>query len=142
MTSDSVRYIQLQNIYKKKSREDAETISNIIQNYFNKHSERFDEISDSYLRSFCANSHCLRLIRTSQLSKELKLEETNDKIKDKINHLCMDGDCDSNELIYYLMIRSVFKFHTEYNRLPGMVVCKKISHLNLYTKLMIIDIFK
>ena len=118
MTSDSTRYIELQNIFKKKSREDSEQVNTIIQNFFNEDSERFEEISDSFLRTFCANSHCLRLIRTSQLNKELQLANK-EKIKEKINFSCMDGDCESNELIYYLMIRSVCKFYTEHNRLPG-----------------------
>lgn len=132
MTSDSTRYIQLQNIYKAKAREDSELINTILQNFFIEDS--FEEISDSFLRTFCANSHCLRLIRTNQLSKELRLEDSQ-SIKDKINFSCMDGDCESNELIYYLMIRSVCKFYTEYNRLPGNEqVENDIVHLKNYYK--------
>ena len=118
MTSDSSRYIQLQNIYKEKSREDAEAINTIIQNFENEDRERFVEISDSFLRAFCANSHCLRLIRTSKLSRELLLEDR-EKMKQKINSLCMDSDCESNEMVFYLMIRSVSRFYTEHNHLPG-----------------------
>lgn len=118
MTSDSTRYIELQNIYKKKSREDAEAINAIIQNFENEDRERFVEISDSFLRAFCANSHCLRLIRTSQMDRELLLEDR-EKMKEKINSLCMDSDCESNELVYYLMIRSVSRFYIDHNRLPG-----------------------
>ena len=116
MTSDSTRYIELQNIYKQKSREDSEAINTIIQNFENEDRERFVEISDSFLRAFCANSHCLRLIRAGRLNNQL---EHSEKVKEKINSLCMDNDCESNELIYYLMIRSVCRFYTEYNRLPG-----------------------
>lgn len=116
MTSDSTRYIQLQNIYKNKAKEDSETMNQILQNFFNE--DNFEEISDPFLRTFCANSHCLRLIRTDQLKKEFQMDNCQ-KMKEKINYSCMDGDCESNELIYYLMIRSVCKFYTEYNRLPG-----------------------
>lgn len=88
MTSDSTRYIELQNIYKQKSREDSEAVSAIIENFENEDRERFVEISDSFLRTFCANSHCLRLIRAGRLNSQLDSEQ----VKEKINSLCLDND--------------------------------------------------
>ncbi|RWS26649.1 NEDD8-activating enzyme E1 regulatory subunit-like protein [Leptotrombidium deliense] len=122
MTADSERYIKLQKIYVTKATEDVYSLQVCLQEACNTFGIPC-EVSDNILKKFCKNAHCLRVVETSSIASEfcVNYETTNEtmtKLRQTLSTSDLNGD-GGNELIFYLMLRSVMRFVTLYNRFPG-----------------------
>lgn len=123
MISNTESYINLQKIYSAKAKEDSELVLSCLQSIFNEINKPLDFISENQVKTLCKNSHCLRLVRTTPIWAEyLDLEDkstkTFTKLRELVNSSDFNGD-ENNDLIFYLMLRSINRFYTQYNRYPG-----------------------
>lgn len=138
MTSDSKTYVELQRIYSAKAKDDITKFSNILNSIDSRSlassglptSVVANEIDASELTLFCKNAPYLTVIKTSSINEEFakKKDETNHSgsltCREKLKELVL-GDEVSNDkdsvLGFYLMFRSVDKFYSQFNRVPGVV---------------------
>lgn len=127
MTADTTNYVKLQQIYQTKAREDVETLYSCLTSVCNSLGKSMDSISEEQVKTFCRNLHCLKIIRTSPIWPEFNSNPGDDdkssvkissKLRELINCADFDGD-ESDDLIFYLMFRSISRFYTLYNRYPG-----------------------
>jgi amyloid beta precursor protein binding protein 1 len=122
MTSDTNRYIELQNIYTNKSREDRESLAAIVKEMCIQAGQSTETVSENTLKIFCHSCHCLRLTRTQPIYEEYELDKHSARaarLREVITRSSLDGDLETDDLIFHLMIRSVCRFYTQYNRFPG-----------------------
>ncbi|KAK7114181.1 NEDD8-activating enzyme E1 regulatory subunit-like isoform X2 [Littorina saxatilis] len=123
MTSDSERYIQLQNVYREQAATDMTAIRNrvhaLLQSLGRDEPVFVDPkpcgaVSDNEIKTFCRNAAFLRLVRCRSLAEEYGTNTVN---KDELNmHLeSEEGD----DLLFYILLRGVDRFYDEYNRYPG-----------------------
>ena len=114
MTSDSAKYIQLQQIYRSKAREDSESIYNIIQTL---PKAQNINITENEVNLFCKNAYNLRILRTSSMESELNGE----RLRQIVSTIGIaDDDTEDDELRYYILMRLVDKFYSFHNRFPGL----------------------
>lgn len=109
MISESCKFIQLQKIFQSKAKDDTEWIFNCIQADNNNL-----RVSEEEVKLLCKNAHCLRLLRTSSIESELLGEP----LKELVSSLHA-SDSLNEELIYYLLVRSIDRFYTQFKRFPG-----------------------
>ncbi|KAK2143283.1 hypothetical protein LSH36_857g00105 [Paralvinella palmiformis] len=114
MTADSERYIQLQNVYRQQAKLDVDAVSNYVQNLLESIGRPQDNITEKDIRAFCKNASFLCLLRSRSLEQEYDVSSA--KIADIAMHL---EDTDDDDLVFYVMLRAVDRFFTEYNRYPG-----------------------
>lgn len=142
MTSDTSRYIQLQNIYTKKSREDRELLASIVKELCIQHGLSTETVSESTLKIFAHCCHCLRLTRTRPVYEEFELKQHTERaaqLCEVINRSSLDGDLETDDLIFHLMIRAVSRFHTQYNHFPGndQVESDVLTLKNMFKQLLV-----
>lgn len=121
MIADTQNYVQLQKIYSAKSREDIDLMSSCLSSIYEASDRSFDLITEDEVRLFSRNSHCLRLIRTSPIFIEYRAgtdSSSLSNLKSLINSSNAGGELNI-EIIFYLMVRAVSRFHTIHNRFPG-----------------------
>ncbi|XP_054164449.1 NEDD8-activating enzyme E1 regulatory subunit-like [Oppia nitens] len=113
MTSDSFKYITLQQIYRAKAKEDAENVYNIIQMLPKAHNLN---LTENDVQLFCKNTQFLRVVGTSDIESELNGKA----LKQIVNTIGIaDEDTEDDALRYYLLMRLVDKFYSIHNRFPG-----------------------
>uniref|UniRef100_H2ZIZ4 NEDD8-activating enzyme E1 regulatory subunit n=1 Tax=Ciona savignyi TaxID=51511 RepID=H2ZIZ4_CIOSA len=109
MFSDSESYIKLQNIYKAKAKQDIDLFTSYLCNfgYVN------GRLSDQEIKRFCRNAHFLQVVRGRSLSDEYK----------KISQSVLDGliSEEASDAVWYVMLRCVDLFHTNFSRYPGVI---------------------
>lgn len=125
MTADTTNYVKLQQIYQTKAKEDAETLYSCLTSVCSSLGKSMDTISEEQVKTFCRNTHFLKIIRTSPIWSEYGSNQddkisikTATKLRELVNCADFDGD-ESDDLIFYLMFRSISRFFTLYNRYPG-----------------------
>ncbi|GFR05999.1 NEDD8-activating enzyme E1 regulatory subunit [Trichonephila clavata] len=113
MTSDTQSYIKLQNIYKAKADEDSHAMYTRVQQLLSNLGKPPNFISEHEVKVFCKNAHCLRVIRGRAIKNEYNPETSN------IQSLIADLEHEDSDIIFYILLRAVDKFHSEYCRYPG-----------------------
>uniref|UniRef100_A0A8C9Q1I5 NEDD8-activating enzyme E1 regulatory subunit n=1 Tax=Spermophilus dauricus TaxID=99837 RepID=A0A8C9Q1I5_SPEDA len=73
-----------------------------------------ESISEKELKLLCSNSAFLRVVRCRSLAEEYGLDTVN---KDEI---ISSMDNPDNEIVLYLMLRAVDRFHKQHGRYPGV----------------------
>uniref|UniRef100_H2ZIZ5 NEDD8-activating enzyme E1 regulatory subunit n=1 Tax=Ciona savignyi TaxID=51511 RepID=H2ZIZ5_CIOSA len=100
---------QLQNIYKAKAKQDIDLFTSYLCNfgYVN------GRLSDQEIKRFCRNAHFLQVVRGRSLSDEYK----------KISQSVLDGliSEEASDAVWYVMLRCVDLFHTNFSRYPGVI---------------------
>ena len=123
MISDSNRYIELQNVYRNKARDDRDSLRDILKEICLLNGYSIEKISENTLKTFCSNCHCLRLVRTLPIFQELEIDQHEDRalhLQNMVNSRCIDGNPEIEDLlIFFIMLRSVSRFYTTYTRYPG-----------------------
>ena len=131
MFSDSKSYIQLQSIYKEKANQDFVEVYKKVQIHLESIGRNGESISESLVKKFCRDATNLRIIRGSSIADEYnvtqekigysqngKNETENQASFDWVNALDEQNDnCDA--ATYYIILRGVDRFKTEYRNLPG-----------------------
>uniref|UniRef100_A0A452QQB3 NEDD8-activating enzyme E1 regulatory subunit n=1 Tax=Ursus americanus TaxID=9643 RepID=A0A452QQB3_URSAM len=100
MIADSSKYIKLQNVYREKAKKDAAAVGNHVAKLL-------------HMAPFGTNSAFLRVVRCRSLAEEYGLDTIN---KEEISNM----DNPDNEIVLYLMLRAVDRFHKQHGRYPGV----------------------
>ncbi|XP_041376765.1 NEDD8-activating enzyme E1 regulatory subunit-like [Gigantopelta aegis] len=131
MTSDSMRYIQLQNVYRSQAAEDVITVTGHVQELlqeigrdeplnlptrhdFTSVKSVTETITDGDIKMYCRNAAFLRVVRCRSLQEEYNNETAN--VQEIGMHL---EDEEGDDVVFYVMLRAVDKFYEEFNRYPG-----------------------
>lgn len=109
MISSSEEYLRLQNIYTKKSREDVESVFNIVQNLVSAGNNSPGQSLYEETKLICKNIRDLRIIRTTPIC---------DEYESKSLVIREDGE-DDECMAIYLGFRALDSFYSTYGRLPG-----------------------
>ncbi|XP_064646486.1 NEDD8-activating enzyme E1 regulatory subunit-like isoform X2 [Lineus longissimus] len=114
MFADSEKYVQLQNVYRSQASEDAAVVTDKVHQILQHLAKPQDCISDNYVRLFCKNAAFLRAIHFRSLSEEYTPQTA------KVGDLGMNlEDTDNSDVVFYVLLRAVDRFYSEYNRYPG-----------------------
>uniref|UniRef100_T1JKN5 NEDD8-activating enzyme E1 regulatory subunit n=1 Tax=Strigamia maritima TaxID=126957 RepID=T1JKN5_STRMM len=113
MTADSERYISLQNIYKNEANKHTEIIFRKVQQLLLNIGKPQDYITEADIKMFCKNSAFLRVIKGRSVAEEYNTKTA--KVQDIVMHL----DNPDSEIVFYVLLRAVDRFHLEYSRYPG-----------------------
>uniref|UniRef100_A0A8C6D0Q9 NEDD8-activating enzyme E1 regulatory subunit n=1 Tax=Moschus moschiferus TaxID=68415 RepID=A0A8C6D0Q9_MOSMO len=114
MIADSGKYIKLQNVYGEKAKKDAAAVGNHVAKLLQSIGQAPESISEKELKLLCSNSAFLRVVRCRSLAEEYSLDTIN---KDEI---ISSMDNPDNEIVLYLMLRAVDRFHKQHGRYPGV----------------------
>nr|XP_024651640.1 NEDD8-activating enzyme E1 regulatory subunit [Macaca nemestrina] len=114
MIADSGKYIKLQNVYREKAKKDAAAVGNHVAKLLQSIGQAPESISEKELKLLCSNSAFLRVVRCRSLAEEYGLDTIN---KDEI---ISSMDNPDNEIVLYLMLRAVDRFHKQHGRYPGV----------------------
>lgn len=130
MTSDSERYIQLQQVYREQAATDIITVTQHVhqllevmgkEELMNRESRSQpsspqkpqDGITENDIKTFCKNAWYLRVVRCRPLMDEYS------PTPERMSQLSMRLEDEDDDVVHYLMLRAVQKFYAEYNRYPG-----------------------
>ncbi|XP_065145361.1 NEDD8-activating enzyme E1 regulatory subunit [Paramisgurnus dabryanus] len=114
MIADSDKFIKLQNVYREKAMKDAAVVSKHVESLLQSVGKPPESISEQEIKLFCKNSAFLRVVQCRSLSEEYSVDTFS---KDEITS-CMDSP--DNEMVLYLMLRSVERFYQQHSRYPGV----------------------
>ncbi|XP_032792301.2 NEDD8-activating enzyme E1 regulatory subunit [Daphnia magna] len=114
MTSDSQRYIALQNVYREQASKDAEHVWRHVQTILKERGWAGESVIENDVKLFCRHSSELRMIRGSCLAEELDGKQLPPDVD--INQQLEEPD---SPWLHYLLLRAVNKFHTENGSFPG-----------------------
>eukprot|EP01089_Gocevia_fonbrunei_P001628 TRINITY_DN1150_c0_g1_i3.p1 TRINITY_DN1150_c0_g1~~TRINITY_DN1150_c0_g1_i3.p1 ORF type:complete len:551 (-),score=151.11 TRINITY_DN1150_c0_g1_i3:32-1642(-) len=113
MTSDTQSYMNLQEIYGKKSKEDLATITESVHSTLKKIGKTEDAISDEDIVRACKNSLYITLLRIRSLAEE----HAKDTAKSGEIDMALEDPTDNTS--WYLLLRSADRFYTQHKRFPG-----------------------
>jgi amyloid beta precursor protein binding protein 1 len=133
MTADSDRYIHLQSVYREQASQDISNVTSHLLHLLqtigrdeplslqktrspasSPASKPQDNITDDDIRTFCKNSSFLRVVSCRSLAAEY------DPLTSRVSQLAMGlDDADSEDLVYYILLRAVDRFFVDSNRFPG-----------------------
>lgn len=113
MFSDSDRYIQLSNVYRNKAAQDAEVVYRSVQTHLESIGKSPESISEASVKQFCKEASNLRLHRDAgSIADEFSGKNSANLVS------TLEQNPDS-EIAYYLILRGVDRFQTDFNVLPG-----------------------
>nr|XP_061796316.1 NEDD8-activating enzyme E1 regulatory subunit-like [Nerophis lumbriciformis] len=128
MIADSQKFINLQNVYREKALQDAMSVGRYVESLVQSIGKAPESISEKDIRLFCKNASFLQVVRCRSLAAEYSMDSVN---RDEITS-CMDNP--DSEMVLYLMLRAVDRFHQQHSRYPGVYnyqVEEDISKLKL-----------
>lgn len=115
MTCDTQSYVKLQNIYKEKAEEDSHQIYVLVQEILHKIGKSATSITEKDVKVFCKNAHCLRVLHGRSLKDEYNPATSN------IQELSANLEHEDNDILFYILLRAIDRFHSEYGRYPGRI---------------------
>ena len=112
MVSDTEKFVSLQNVYRAKSQSDIEAVMSRVERLLLNINKPYDFISEQEVKLFCKNAYFLHVIKYRSMCQEYGPQSS------KIDNL-LEQFSDDEDLIFYLLLRAVEIFHTEFSRYPG-----------------------
>ncbi|XP_043514722.1 NEDD8-activating enzyme E1 regulatory subunit [Frieseomelitta varia] len=113
MTADTEKYITLQQIYHKQAIADAEAVWRRTLQLLRQLGKSSDSIPERDVKLFCRHALNIHVARGTCIA-----DEYDSKIFDASNIVqCLENP--ESMMIYYVVLRGVEKFQTEYNSYPG-----------------------
>ncbi|XP_076656236.1 nedd8-activating enzyme E1 regulatory subunit APP-BP1 isoform X2 [Halictus rubicundus] len=113
MTADTEKYIMLQQIYHKQAAADAEVVWRRTVQLLRQLGKPSDSISERDVKLFCRHVSDIHVERGTCIA-----DEYDSKVFDASNIVQSLEDPESM-MIYYVVLRGIEKFQTEYNSYPG-----------------------
>jgi NEDD8-activating enzyme E1 regulatory subunit len=117
MTAETSLYINLQNIYRAKALQDADSVFRRVQELIKELGElnkSSDWISEKDVRLFCREASCLAVTRGSKIADEYEKGPKSSMIADEIEN--------PDSLVgHYVVLRAMERFQTEHGYTPGEV---------------------
>ena len=115
MTADTEKYITFQQIYHKQAIVDAEAVWRRTLQLLRQLGKSSDSISERDVKLFCRHALNIHVQRGTCIA-----DEYDSKIFDASNIVqCLENP--ESMMIYYVVLRGVEKFQTEYNSYPGVI---------------------
>ncbi|XP_042236072.1 NEDD8-activating enzyme E1 regulatory subunit-like [Homarus americanus] len=113
MTADSEKYIKIQNLYREQAAQDADWVLRRVQELSQQLGPRKIVTSlESDIKNFCKNAHALRVIKGKSIAEEYKGSINLGEIGAHLEN-------PESELVWYVMLRAVDQFHSEFRAYPG-----------------------
>ncbi|ROT76495.1 NEDD8-activating enzyme E1 regulatory subunit [Penaeus vannamei] len=112
MTADSEKYIKIQNLYREQAAQDADWVLRRVLELSQQLGPRKVMITESDVKAFCKNAHALRVLKGKSIAEEYK---GSINLGDIGAHL----ENPESELVWYVMLRAVDQFHSEFRAYPG-----------------------
>ncbi|XP_043288397.1 NEDD8-activating enzyme E1 regulatory subunit [Venturia canescens] len=113
MTADSEKYIALQQIYHKKAMADVEAVWRHTLQLLRQLGRSSDSISEKEVKLFCRHVTDIHVERGTCIADEYDPKTIN------ANDIAQSLENADSMLVYYVLLRGVEKFQTEYNSYPG-----------------------
>ncbi|KAF8409568.1 hypothetical protein HHK36_005646 [Tetracentron sinense] len=107
-------YVNLQKIYQAKAEADFLVVEQRVRNILKRIGRDLDAISKTNIKSFCRNARKLTVCRYRLIE-----DEFNSPILPELLKLLTDEDY-SVAVGFYILLRAVDRFATNYNRFPGL----------------------
>ncbi|KAL0476307.1 E1 ubq [Acrasis kona] len=111
MHADTDRYIKLQTLYRRKARNDVNSVRTHLGQLLKTHGKQSESISDSDLKDFCKNACYLRALHFRSYQDELSSPN-----KSEIRNHLMNPE---SAMPHYVMFRAADRFYEKNNRFPG-----------------------
>lgn len=123
MTSDSASFVRLQRLYAEKRDADTQDLNRILSSL----SPSDPSVSEFEVKTFCRNTHCLRVIRTPRIADEY-LEKTPENhvrspVLKKFKQMVLEEDMSNDMESFFghlLCFKAVDRFYKRFNREPGI----------------------
>jgi len=112
MFSDSARYVELHNIYRDRANHDVEIVLKSVNQLIESSNLPKDMVTEAEVRRFCRESRFLRVERGCSLETEYSGSGLTGSLQSGLE------DTDSDAL-YYLVLRAVDRYTSEYGSVPG-----------------------
>lgn len=112
MVSDTEKFVSLQNVYRAKAQHDIESVMSHVERLLLNINKPYDFIGEQEVRLLCKNSYFLQVIKYRSLAREY------DPQTSRIDSL-LEQKSDEDDFIFYLMLRAIEIFHSEFSRCPG-----------------------
>lgn len=114
MTAETSLYINLQNIYRSKALQDAESVFRRVQEILEELNKSSDWISEKDVRLFCREAAYLNVTRGSKISDEYEKGSKATTISEEL-------DNPDSLMGQYVVLRAMERFQTEHGYTPGEV---------------------
>ncbi|XP_064467372.1 NEDD8-activating enzyme E1 regulatory subunit-like [Ornithodoros turicata] len=113
MTADTERYVKLLNIYHTEAERHVQAMHSRVQQLLTNLGKPQDFITECDTKLFCKNAYTLHLYRGRSLDQEY------DPKSARVQEILSSLDSPDSEMIFYVMLRAVDRFYSEFNRYPG-----------------------
>ncbi|OUM57555.1 hypothetical protein PIROE2DRAFT_48628 [Piromyces sp. E2] len=120
MKSDTEKYVELQNVYRKKFQEDFCEIREKVNTTLAQINRPINSISDDQIITMIKNASSLRVIRYRTLEDEFVNQPNIPLIAQSFNE-------EPNNMVYYILFRAVDKFYETHYRYPGIYYQQKYN---------------
>ena len=115
MTAETSLYINLQNIYRAKAVQDADTVFLRVQDLLKELNKSSDSISEKTVRLFCREAAYLAVIRGTKITDEYEKGST------KASTIIEELENPDSLMGHYIVLRAMERFQTEHGYTPGEV---------------------
>lgn len=112
MTANTESYINLQNIFRQQSLQDADNIYRKCQSYLKELGLPPETICDKTVRLFCRESAGLAVLRGTKISDEYEKSS-------KIVNIVGNFECQGTLVEYYVGFLAYERYQTEFENIPG-----------------------
>jgi amyloid beta precursor protein binding protein 1 len=113
MTAETEKYITLQQVYHSQAAKDSEVVFRCVQQLLHQLNQPPDTITEKEVRLFCKNSSSLHLVRGTSIADEYDPKTPN------AQNIAGNLENPENTMVYYVMLRGMDRFYSEYNTYPG-----------------------
>lgn len=114
MTAETSLYINLQNIYRAKALQDADSVFRRVQDLLKELNKSSDWISEKDVRLFCREAACLAVNRGTKIADEYEKGLQPSMVSDELEN-------PDSLMGHYVVLRAMERFQTEHGYTPGEV---------------------
>jgi NEDD8-activating enzyme E1 regulatory subunit len=114
MTAETSLYINLQNIYRAKALQDADSVFRRVQDLLKELNKSSDWISEKDVRLFCREAAYLAVTRGTKISDEYEKGSKTSMVSDELEN-------PDSLMDHYVVLRAMERFQTEHGYTPGEV---------------------
>lgn len=112
MTASTEHYINLQNVYRAKAKEDSDVVYRHVQQLLQELNLSSDFITDKDVQLFCREVASIGLTRGTRISDEY--DRTH-----KAQHIAVELEMPASLMGHYVVLRSMDRFRSEHGCDPG-----------------------
>lgn len=114
MTAETTLYINLQNIYRAKSRHDSDIVLRRVHEILEELNKSCDWITEKEVRLFCREASHLSVIRGTKIADEYEKGLNATLVANELENM-------DSRMGHYIVLRALERFQTEHGCLPGEI---------------------